>query len=186
MSITNYKVCLVGDTGVGKTSLVFRSINGTFRTQHIPTLGVEVHPIGTFSTTEGHIKFNVWDIAGDANYCGLRDMYLMQSRACIIMVTKNTLDDIDYWIDLCKLQAPNAPIVILINKIDLPGHDMTTICHTYQNELDKLRNAGHHIYPFSIKSNINIDKPWLDLARTLKNNQNLTFLDEVTSGLGDM
>ena len=58
-----FKLILVGDGGVGKTTFVKRHLTGEFEKKYVATLGVEVHPL-IFHTNRGPIKFNVWDTAG--------------------------------------------------------------------------------------------------------------------------
>ena len=58
-----FKLILVGDGGVGKTTFVKRHLTGEFEKKYVATLGVEVHPLN-FHTNRGAIKFNVWDTAG--------------------------------------------------------------------------------------------------------------------------
>lgn len=69
-----WKLVLVGDGGVGKTTFVKRHKTGEFEKKYVPTLGAEVHPID-FVTNKGRIIFNVWDTAGQEKYAGLRDGY---------------------------------------------------------------------------------------------------------------
>ena len=61
--IPEFKLILVGDGGVGKTTFVKRHLTGEFEKKYVATLGVEVHPL-VFHTNRGAIKFNVWDTAG--------------------------------------------------------------------------------------------------------------------------
>ena len=58
-----FKLILVGDGGVGKTTFVKRHLTGEFEKKYVATLGVEVYPL-LFHTNRGPIKFNVWDTAG--------------------------------------------------------------------------------------------------------------------------
>ena len=69
-----FKLVLVGDGGVGKTTFVKRHLTGEFEKKYIATIGVEVHPL-TFHTNAGLICFNVWDTAGQEKFGGLRDGY---------------------------------------------------------------------------------------------------------------
>jgi GTP-binding nuclear protein Ran len=69
-----WKLVLVGDGGVGKTTFVKRHKTGEFEKKYVPTLGAEVNPID-FVTKKGRILFNVWDTAGQEKYAGLRDGY---------------------------------------------------------------------------------------------------------------
>ena len=65
-----FKLILVGDGGVGKTTFVKRHLTGEFEKKYVATLGVEVHPL-VFHTNRGPIKFNVWDTAGQEVSGGL-------------------------------------------------------------------------------------------------------------------
>ena len=69
-----WKLVLVGDGGVGKTTFGKRHKTGEFEKKYVPTLGAEVNPID-FVTKKGRILFNVWDTAGQEKYAGLRDGY---------------------------------------------------------------------------------------------------------------
>jgi hypothetical protein len=73
-AVPQFKLVLVGDGGVGKTTFVKRHISGEFEKKYVPTLGAEVHPMD-FTTDRGKITFNVWDTAGQEKYAGLRDGY---------------------------------------------------------------------------------------------------------------
>ncbi len=72
-----FKLVLVGDGGIGKTTFVKRHITGEFEKKYVATLGVEVHPI-VFHTNRGPVRFNVWDTAGQEKFGGLRDGYYVQ------------------------------------------------------------------------------------------------------------
>lgn len=82
--VPEFKLVLVGDGGVGKTTFVKRHKTGEFEKQYIATLGVEVHPM-PFFTNHGQIKFNVWDTAGQEKLGGLRDGYYIGGHCGIIM-----------------------------------------------------------------------------------------------------
>ena len=58
--IPTFKLVLVGDGGIGKTTFVKRHLTGEFEKKYVATLGVEVHPL-VFHTNRGQIRFNVWD-----------------------------------------------------------------------------------------------------------------------------
>jgi len=73
-SIPEFKLVIVGDGGVGKTTFVKRHLTGEFERRYIATVGVEVRPM-LFHTNHGPIKFNVWDTAGQEKLSGLRDGY---------------------------------------------------------------------------------------------------------------
>jgi GTP-binding nuclear protein Ran len=82
----HFKLLLVGDGGVGKTTFVKRHLTGEYEKKYIriqvsplvadypATVGVEVHPL-VFHTNRGPIVFDVWDTAGQERFGGLRDGY---------------------------------------------------------------------------------------------------------------
>lgn len=72
--IPTFKLVLVGDGAVGKTSLVKRHLTGEFQRKYVPTLGADVWPLD-FNTNCGKLRFNVWDTAGQEKLSGLRDGY---------------------------------------------------------------------------------------------------------------
>jgi len=96
-----FKLILVGDGGVGKTTFVKRHLTGEFEKKYVATLGVEVHPLG-FHTNRGPIKFNVWDTAGQEKFGGLRDGYYIQGQ----MRYYNVRCNLSYYIQECSQLAP--------------------------------------------------------------------------------
>ena len=61
--VAEFKLIIIGDGGVGKTTFVKRHLTGEFEKQYIPTVGANVHPMD-FNTNYGKIRFNTWDTAG--------------------------------------------------------------------------------------------------------------------------
>jgi small GTP-binding protein len=73
-TIPKFKVLLVGDGGVGKSTFLKRHQTGEFEVKYIPTMGVSVVPL-KFYTNYGAVQLNVWDCAGQEQFGGLRDGY---------------------------------------------------------------------------------------------------------------
>ncbi len=80
--IASFKLVLVGDGGVGKTTFVKRHLTGEDEKKYEATVGVEVRPLD-FHTTRGKIRFNVWDTAGQEKFGGLRDGYYIGGLLCL-------------------------------------------------------------------------------------------------------
>lgn len=113
-----FKVMLVGDGGVGKTTWLKLLRTGEFEKKYIATLGVEVHPI-TVKTSHGNIVFNVWDAAGQEKFGGLRDGYYINAQAALIffdVTSRVTYKSLPNWHRDIVRVCENVPIVIVANK----------------------------------------------------------------------
>merc|ERR1711871_1710152 len=170
-----FKLVLVGDGGVGKTTLVKRHLTGEFEKKYIPTLGVEVHPL-KFNTNRGQLKFNVWDTAGQEKFGGLRDGYYIQGQCAIIMfdvTSRITYKNVPNWHkDLVRV-CENIPIVLCGNKVDVKDRKVKIKQITFH------RKKNLQYYDVSAKSNYNFEKPFLWLAKKLVGDPNLTLVEEV-------
>jgi len=171
--VPTFKLILVGDGGVGKTTFVKRHLTGEFEKKYVATLGVEVHPLG-FHTNYGAICFNVWDTAGQEKFGGLRDGYYIQGQCAIIMfdvTSRITYKNVPNWHrDLVRV-CENIPIVLVGNKVDVKDRKVKAKSITFH------RKKNLQYYDISAKSNYNFEKPFLWLARKLLNQSNLTFVE---------
>jgi len=167
-----FKLVLVGDGGVGKTSLALRHITGEFEKKYVPTLGVQVHTL-RFNTNCGKIVFNVWDTAGQEKFGGLRDGYYLRADCCIVMFdvsSRVTYQNVPKWVDDIQRTCPGVPVVLVGNKVDVAEREMKAHQITYH------RRRNIQYYDLSVKSNFNFEKPFLHLARQLTGQPNLTFV----------
>jgi GTP-binding nuclear protein Ran len=64
-----FKVVIVGDGGVGKTSYLWRFTKGDFTGMYIPTIQVDIFSL-KFNTNRGEVLFDVWDVAGQPKHSG--------------------------------------------------------------------------------------------------------------------
>ncbi len=131
-----YKMVIVGDGAVGKTTFINKIRTNVFKNNYNPTLGVEVHPIDL-----GPVTINCWDCAGQDKFAGLRDGYYINATIAIIMfdlTSENSFNKIkEYYIELTRIN-PRMYIMLCGNKSDL--HDPNNPNHVLNNDIDNLRN----------------------------------------------
>lgn len=164
-----FKIVLVGDSGVGKSSFIKRHRNGSFDGKYIATQGVDVTPL-TFNTNYGLVTFKVWDCAGQEKFFGLGDGYYYNADGAIVMFdlgSRFSADHINKWMSSIKNVVPNATFVICGNKSDLPDKkvDVTTLLTTEK------------LYCVSSKTAFRYEAPFLHLAKQLSGHEDLEFVE---------
>lgn len=122
MAIAQFKVVFLGDSGVGKTSIMQRFVKDTFE-QDIPaTIGA------AFSTKLvevdcKEVKFNVWDTAGQERYHALAKMYYRDAAAAIFVVDltrEHTVASLNLWHSDIETHGPrNIMLAVAGNKADI-------------------------------------------------------------------
>eukprot|EP00761_Pharyngomonas_kirbyi_P011382 gb/GECH01011407.1/.p1 GENE.gb/GECH01011407.1/~~gb/GECH01011407.1/.p1 ORF type:complete len:218 (+),score=47.05 gb/GECH01011407.1/:1-654(+) len=167
-----FKLLLVGDGGVGKTTFVKRHKTGEFEKKYIATIGVEVSSLD-FYTSMGPVVFNVWDTAGQEKFGGLRDGYYINGQAAIIMfdvTSRPTYKNVPVWHKDIVRVCENIPVVLCGNKVDVQDRKVKPKQITYH------RKKNLQYYDISAKSNYNYEKPFLFLLKKLTNNNDLHFV----------
>ena len=104
------KVVLLGESGVGKTSIISRYVNNTFKSQIQSTPGANfVTKSIIFSEENRSIKFEIWDTAGQERYRSLAKVFYKNSRVCILVydiTRKTSFEELkNYWIKEVKENA---------------------------------------------------------------------------------
>ena len=117
------KVCTVGESSVGKSSIIKRMSKGTFnQLNNSATIGgafIALHQ------TRGNRKYvyKIWDTAGQERFKSLVPMYLKNSRIVLLIfdiTDKSSYNSaIEFWYDYIKKTAPLATIILIGNKSDL-------------------------------------------------------------------
>jgi len=167
-----FKLILVGDGGVGKTTFVKRHRTGEFEKKYVATMGVEVNPL-PFYTNLGQVVFNCWDTAGQEKFGGLRDGYYIGGQAAIIMfdvTARVTYKSVPIWHKDLQRVCENIPIVLCGNKVDCKDRKVKPKDITYH------RKKNLQYYDISAKSNYNFEKPFLYLIRKLAGNPECQFV----------
>jgi small GTP-binding protein len=116
-----FKAVLLGESGVGKTSLVTRWISGIFSKSIMPTIGAN-HQRKRIQLDSVEVEMSIWDTAGQEEFHSLTPLYARSAAVAILCTAINaqsSFEKIDVWIDLLK-QANEIvpPVVLVVSKID--------------------------------------------------------------------
>ena len=173
--IPSFKLILVGDGGVGKTTLIKRHKTGEFEKKYVPTLGVEVSKLH-FDTSHGRVCLAVWDTAGQEKFGGLRDGYYIKADAAIIMfdvTARITYKNVPNWHRDIQRVAANIPMVLLGNKVDVKERQVKA------KNIQFHRKRNLQYYDVSARSNYNFVKPFLWIIRRMVNVPDLEIVGEI-------
>ncbi|MGB0133115.1 Rab family GTPase [Dokdonella sp.] len=122
MSLQARKICMLGDFGVGKTSLVARFVRQTFSENYLTTVGVKVDSKQVDYGADSPMKFVIWDIAGKSGLDSLNMSYLRGASGLLLVADGTRESTMRAAIDLLmqsRSVLPDAQAILLVNKLDL-------------------------------------------------------------------
>lgn len=139
-----YKIVMVGDFGVGKTSLVKRYVENSFSEEYLSTIGVTISKKNLKNST-----MMLWDIEGQTAFKPIAKQYLLGSKGFIIVADihrQDTMDSIKTHLELCHSIVKDAPVCIALNKSDL-AHNiddtfLDTLSDLSQNIITVLKTSA--------------------------------------------
>ena len=115
------KVITGGDGGVGKTTLLHRYVEGRFLADTKMTLGVEFF-MKELEIDGKKVNLQVWDYGGQDHFRPLLKNYSKGARGALLLfdlTRPSSLDRIDQWVNICREENPDIPIIFLGTKLDL-------------------------------------------------------------------
>ncbi len=121
----HFKISVVGDGAVGKTSLIKKYTKGNFEKDYIKTIGAQFSRFEKLIEND-YVNLDFWDIAGQEDFDFLQPLYYKESKASIVVYSleenelgKNSLKHIKNWVHNITKYCGNIPIILFANKIDL-------------------------------------------------------------------
>jgi len=163
----SFKIILIGNSGVGKTSITFKATKNIFNSKYNATVGFE---FSTFivKIDDSIIKLQIWDTCGQEIYRGLISNFYRSSSLAIIVYSidnRRSFDEIDDWIKELKINSkPDAKIFLIGNKKDLENERKVEF-----NEGEKIKDFYQFDYfnETSAKNGINTKELFIKAALLL-------------------
>ncbi|MBN1216241.1 MAG: DUF4268 domain-containing protein [Candidatus Lokiarchaeota archaeon] len=160
-----YKLILGGEGAVGKTSIVKRFTEGTFRDNYKATIGTSISKKECkFDGFDSLVRFVIWDLAGQPQFKRIRPSYLAESGAGILVFdvsNRESFENIKNWYNEIKKSAPQDIFLIIVgNKIDLENERV--VSHTEGEQL--ANELGISYIETSAKNGENINEAFKMLA----------------------
>jgi small GTP-binding protein len=125
MSLISKKICIIGDFGVGKTSLIRYFVESRFSENYLTTVGVRISrkilEIDLVDRTQ-NVQLLIWDVEGKTKFKGIAPSYLQGARGAIVvgdLARQETIEHISEHLDLFNTINPQSSTIVAFNKADL-------------------------------------------------------------------
>ena len=163
----SFKIIVIGDSAVGKSSLTLRGTKNHFKDFYTPTIGFEFLSFNIRIKNQT-VKLQIWDTCGQEVYRSLISSFYRNSSLAIIVYAidnQESFDNLESWLDEIKSQThPNLRIFLIGNKSDL--EDQRLISKETAEELVKDHNIDLFMET-SAKTGINAQDVFVKAAKML-------------------
>ena len=143
--IVKMKICLIGEEGVGKTSLIRRFVFSQFDEKYLRTVGTMVSKkvvnLGPVDGSMFTLHMLVWDIMGRRDFMSLyKEAYFSRARGILAvcdMTRPETLEALNEWMEGINSSVGEVPMIVLANKKDVTEHvrleedDLLAMCEVH-------------------------------------------------------
>jgi small GTP-binding protein len=157
------KICILGASGVGKTSLIKQYVEGIFSEKYLTSIGVKIDK-KVVETDNNTVQLMIWDIEGIDRYCGFQPKYLRGASACIIVADRTRSQSLIEGTDILRMakEVSDIPAVLALNKNDLPS-----TWHWSDSELKEMKHSFSESFDTSAKTGQGVEDMFSYLAQVL-------------------
>ena len=162
-----YKIILLGDNPVGKTSILLRYVDRIFREIYLITIGFDQRLKSIILKNGKSIKLQIWDTAGQDRFRTLTKNYYKGMHGIILIydvTDRRTFESIRNWVSIIReVAAEKVTIYLVANKIDMKENRKVE-----REEGEKLaKELGLPFIEVSAKDGINVDEIFEDLVERI-------------------
>ncbi|KAM9377470.1 ras-related protein Rab-8B [Pholidichthys leucotaenia] len=178
-----FKLLLIGDSGVGKTCLLFRFSEDSFNTTFISTIGIDFK-IRTIELDGKRVKLQIWDTAGQERFRTITTAYYRGAMGIMLVYdicNEKSFENIKNWIrNIEEHASSDVEKMILGNKCD-----MTDRRQVSKDRGEKLAiDYGVKFLETSAKSSINVEEAFYTMGRDILHNLSSKTTDNGAGGAG--
>ena len=160
----HFKIIIIGDTSVGKTSLMRRYIEGIYNEKTLSTIGIELFKKEVSIQNKNYVM-KIWDTCGQEKFRAISKNYYHNADGIMLVFDINsheTFEHLSGWIDsIYQNTSKDTPLIIVASKCDLE-HDVT------DQEIEEYSTKNKvKVIKTSSKDNINVDEPFLYLGEEI-------------------
>ncbi|KAL4217086.1 hypothetical protein ACF0H5_023542 [Mactra antiquata] len=177
----NVKLVLLGDVGVGKSSIALRFVRGEFTDNTETTVGA-AFLTQTVSVSAQSIKFDIWDTAGQERYHSLAPMYYRGAQAAVVVYdvcSQKSFQKAVSWVKELRQQANSQIIMVLAgNKADMAADKRAVHREDAQAFAD---DNGMFFTETSAKTGMCVGDVFMAIAQKLASHRQIDHIDGPSS-----
>jgi len=162
-----FKLLAIGDSSVGKTSLIHRYTQDTFAPKLMATVGIDFK-LKVASIDNLKYKLQFWDTAGQEKFKAIASSFFRDAMGVFLVydiTRKQTFDGVQTWAERVKESAPDTCVRILLgNKCDDESHREVS----KKEGEDLAKKFGIKFFEVSAKDNICVNEAFMTLATDVK------------------
>lgn len=174
-----FKILVVGEKNVGKTTLIRRYVDGKFMEETMATIGVDFS-LKTVSLSkdsetedENEITLQIWDIAGESRFRAILPSYVVGTEGAILAfdaTEDSTLQKLRDWIEILNKYSTKTLFFILIStKNDIVNFNKKNVIKKFKEDNPQIK----FYLPTSSKSGLNIDEIFQMVGNLISKHYNL-------------
>ena len=170
-----FKICLLGNGGVGKTSVIHRNLTGSFIDDMKMTIGLAIH-VKRMKINGEEIFLQIWDFAGEDRFRFIAPSYFAGSNDGVFIydITRlRSFINLEEWLNVLELNEKKLeeklPFLLVGNKIDL---EEKRVVKNYDAKEMATKYNFHDFFECSAKTGENVDKIFETIAHAISNNFN--------------
>lgn len=180
-TVYRFKICLIGDGGVGKTTFINKVLNGDFISKYHATQGAVTKYLTLCIGDNSYVRYEVWDTAGQEKNVGLKDGYYIGAVAAFFFFAANSRETMiniprhmEAFANACGVDNPK--MFLLANKIDVVKGKVDFSKHIQQVE------AKYDIKTIQIsaRTNYNFAVPFENLTRAIFRDPNMIITADIS------
>ena len=168
MSEVKLKIALIGNSSVGKTSLIHQYVNNTFKEEYMSTIGTEYFE-KTININNKEILLRIQDTSGQERFRSISLNFYRNVDGIIFVfdVTNiKSFEDVDNWLKNVNDINPESKRILVGNKIDLSNSRKI-----YKENMKKEIYKNMDYYETSAKSGENVQEIFTEIARLILNDK---------------